>query len=198
MSPLAFVVRVLPLYALALALTGVGALAIDERPPSAWVVPLAILALLEFAALMTFRRARPWSTALLTAFALTAGMLVRLMLPGIRLAWPWALAASLSIPLLGIPLGWVAGDRLRWMGWLTWVAAWAYVLGWIAWQVLVESPLARVPWGMAGLAIFSALTLTWSAALPGREPREPEASSASELYLIGLNLGIAALLASGG
>ena len=51
---------------------------------------------------------------------------------------------------------------------------------------------------MAGLTIFSALTLTWSAALPGREASEREVSTASELYLIGLNLGIAALVVAGG
>ncbi|MCJ7677423.1 MAG: hypothetical protein MUO35_06860 [Anaerolineales bacterium] len=198
MSTPAFVVRVLPLYVLALVLTGVGAIPIGERLPSDRLVLLAILALLEFAALMTFRRVRTWSTVLLMVFGLTAGALVRLMLPGIRLQWPWALVASLGIPLFGIPLGWTAGDRLRWMGWLVWAAAWAYVLGWLAWQLLVHSLPARVPWGMAGLTIFSALTLTWSAALPGREASEPEISTASELYIIGLNLGIAALLASGG
>jgi hypothetical protein len=198
MSPLAFVIRVLPLYAMALTLTGVGALPIGERLPSAWVVPLAILALLEFAALMTFRHARTWSTMLLMAFALTAGMLVRMMLPGIRLAWPWALSASLGIPLLGIPLGWAAGRRLRWMGWLTWIAAWVYILGWLAWQLLAMDPPNRPVWGVTGLAIFSGLTLTWSASVPSREGHEPEASAAAELYLIGLNLGIAALVVAGG
>jgi len=42
------------------------------------------------------------------------------------------------------------------------------------------------------LAIFSALTLTWSAALPTRRATEPAGSVAAEIYLIGMNLSIAA------
>jgi hypothetical protein len=42
------------------------------------------------------------------------------------------------------------------------------------------------------LVIFSALTLTWSAALPTRRASEPAGSVAVEIYLIGTNLSLAA------
>jgi len=198
MSALAFAVRVLPLYALALVLTAAGAIPLGGYVPSGWLATLAILALLAFAALMTFRRAHTWPTILLLAFALIAGVLLRLMLPEVRLHWPWALVASIGIPLFGVPLGWKAGPRLGSIGWGTWAAAWVYILGWIAWQLLGQGVLMRLYWGIAGLIVFSALTITWSASLAGRPPHEPEGSIASELFLIGLNLGIAALMVAGG
>ncbi len=52
-------------------------------------------------------------------------------------------------------------------------------------------------WGVAGLMAFTALTITWSASLRGRPPHQAEGSIASELYLIGLNLGLAALMVVG-
>jgi hypothetical protein len=138
--------------------------------PSAWLVPLAILALFAFAALMTFRRARTWSTILLLSFALMAGVLLRLMLLELHAHWLWVLAASVGIPMLGIPFGWTAGERLRSIAWATWAAAWLYILGWIAWQLLAKGSVMRLPWGIAGLLVFTALTITWSASLPGRPP----------------------------
>ncbi|MBM3120974.1 MAG: hypothetical protein FJZ97_02150 [Chloroflexi bacterium] len=194
MSPLAFVIRAVPLYLLALLLTGVGASVLAAWMPATWRIPLAILALVGFAALMTFRRVQTWSTLLLLAFALTAGLLLRLMLAGAPLHWGWALAASLGIPLLVMPLGWLAGPRLQPFGRVTWIAAWVYILGWIAWQLLLGSPVAHAAWGAAGLVIFSALTLTWSAALPTRSVSEPAGSMAAEIYLIGMNLGLAATM----
>jgi len=198
MSALAFAVRVLPLYALALVLTAAGAIPLGGYVPSGWQTALVILALLAFAALMTFRRARAWPTILLLILALIAGALVRLMLPEVRLHWPWALVASIGIPLFGVPLGWKVGTRLGSVGWGTWAAAWIYILGWIAWQLLGQGAVMRRYWGIAGLIVFSALTTTWSSSLPGRPPHEPEGSMAGELYLIGLNLGIAALMVVGG
>lgn len=198
MSPLAFAVRVLPLYATALLLTGIGAIPLGDHLPSAWLLPLAILALFAFAALMTFRRVRTWPSFLLLAFALIAGGLLRLMLPEVRLDWPWALAASAGVPLFVLPLGWKAGPRLAGGGWGTWAAAWAYILGWVAWQLLGLGQTMRLYWGIAGLIVFSALAITWASSLPARCPDESEGSVAAELYLIALNLGVAALMMAAG
>ena len=197
MSIPAFAVRVLPLYAVALVLTGVGAMPLGDHIPSAWLLPLAILALLAFAALMTFRRVRTWPTLLLLTLALVAGGLLRLMLPEMRPDWPWALAAGVGIPLVGVPLGWKAGPRLASVGWGTWAAAWVYILGWVGWQLLGLGQTMRPYWGIAGLIVFSALTITWASSLAARRPEETEGSVASELYLIGLNLGVAALVVAG-
>jgi hypothetical protein len=192
MTPLAFAVRVLPVYLLALALTGVGAAALAPHLPPAWRMPLGILLLLEFAALLTFRRTRNGSAALLFALALTAGALVGLMLAEGPLHWSRAVLAGVGIPLLMLPLGWRAGPRLRPLRWVTWMAAWGYILGWVAWQLLAPGSWARPAWGVAGLMVFSALAATWASALPARMPNEPEASLGFELYLIGLNLSLAA------
>lgn len=197
MTPLAFTVRVLPVYLLALALTGIAAAVLGPRLPPAWWPPLGILALLEFAALLTFRRVRTWSTVLLLVFAPTAGVLIRLMLAENALHWSWAVLASVGILLFVLPLGWRAGPCLRPLGWLTWVAAWGYILGWVAWQILVPRAPARPGWGVAGLAIFTMLTATWASAIATRPAQEPEGSLAFELYLIGLNLGLAAMVMVG-
>jgi hypothetical protein len=193
MSPLAFVIRAVPVYLLALALTGVGASVLGPWVPSTWGMPLAILALFEFAALLTFRRER-WGWAVLLAFALTAGALLQVMLTPWRPDWGLALAASVAWPSIVIPLGWKTGAGLRKLGWVTWAAAWVYILSWIAFQLIVQRPLARAAWGAAGLMIFSALTLTWSAALPTRQSSGPASAIGAEIYLIGMNLSLAATM----
>jgi len=193
MSPLSFVIRVVPVYLVALALTGVGASALGPWMPSTWRMPLAILALVEFAALLTFRRER-WGWVALLALALTAGVLLRLLITPWHPDWGLALAASVAWPSIVIPLGWKSGAGLQKLGWVTWAAAWVYILSWIAFQLIVQRPLAWAAWGAAGLMIFSALTLTWSAALPTRQSSEPASSIAGEIYLIGMNLGLAATM----
>ncbi len=192
MSPLAFIIRVVPVYLLSLALTGVGASVLGPWMPSTWRMPLAILALVEFAALLTFRRARTWSTLLLLAFAITVGALLRLLVAPWRLDWGLALAASVAWPSMVITVGWKTGAGLRTLGWGTWAAAWIYILSWFALLLLVGRPPASAAWGTAGVAIFSALTLTWAAALPTRRADEPASSIAAEIYLIGMNLSLAA------
>lgn len=197
MTPLAFAVRILPVYLLALALTGVAAAVLGPRLPLTWWPPLGLLALLEFAALLTFRRVRGWSSVLLFAFALTVGVLMRLMLAERALDWSRAVIASVGIPLLVLPLGWRAGHRLRPLGWVAWAAAWGYILGWVAWQILVPGRGSHPAWGLAGLVIFSTLAVTWASAIPARPSQEPEGSLAFELYLIGLNLSLAATMLLG-
>jgi len=193
MSPLSFVIRVVPVYLVALALTGVGASALGPWMPSTWRMPLAILALVEFAALLTFRRER-WGWAVLLAFALTAGVLLRLLITPWHPDWSLALAASVAWPSIVIPLGWKSGAGLQKLGWVTWAAAWVYILSWIALQLIVGRTVGQAAWGAAGLVIFSALTLTWSAALPTRQLSEPASSIAGEIYLIGMNLSLAATM----
>ena len=192
MTPLAFAVRVLPVYLLALALTCIGAATLGVRLFPTWWPALGILLLLEFIALLTFRRVRTWSAVLLCAFALTAGALAGPLLAEGPPDWSRAAVASVGIPLIALPLGWRAGPRLRPFGWLTWAAAWGYIIGWVAWQILVPGSSASPAWGLTGLVIFSALAATWASAIPVRPSQEPEASLAFELYLIGVNLSIAA------
>lgn len=190
MTLLAFLVRVGPLFGLALAVTG-GGMALGARIPSAGLLPVGILTVLCFAALMTFRRVRAWSVPLLLSFALLAGSLLWPMLGGPAARWGWPLAAGAGVPLIGVPLGWKAGSGLRRFGWAAWAAAWVYIVGWIVWQLLAQDTGVRQAWGLAGLVIFSALTVTWAGSLSGRQAQEPEGAVAVELYLIGLNLGIA-------
>lgn len=196
MTPLAFLVRVAPLYALALALTA-GGMVLGARLPSAGLFPVGILAVLGFAALVTFRRMRSWSAPLLLGFALLAGSLLWMMLGGPAARWGWALAAGVGVPLIGVPLGWMAESGLRRIGWAMWAAAWVYLVGWMGWQLLAQPSALRPAWGLAGLVIFSALTVTWAASLPGRLAQEPDGSVAAELYLIGLNISLAVRMLAG-
>ena len=185
---LAFAVRVLPLYLAALALTVAGW---AVRAPQAWLAPLAIGLLLLFAAMMTFRRAPTWSTALLLAFALGVGVLVRLV-TGADPAWGWCAAAALGIPLVAALVSGPLQGRVAWTRSLLWVAAWIYVLG--AWLIPVvwAAPHLGRTWAAGGLAIFTGLAVTWFCVWPGRETSLPAGSAAAELYLIGINLALAA------
>ncbi len=185
---LAFAVRVLPLYLAALGLTVAGW---AIRVPQAWLAPLAIGLLLLFAAMMTFRRAPTWSTALLLGFALGVGVLVRLV-TGVDPAWGWCAAAALGIPLVAAMMGGQLQGRGAWTRSLLWVAAWIYVLGaWLIPVVWAAPHLGRI-WAASGLAIFAGLAVTWFCVWPGRETSLPAGSAAAELYLIGINLALAA------
>ena len=75
---------------------------------------------------------------------------------------------------------------------LLWAAAWIYVLGaWLIPVVWAAPDLGRT-WAAGGLAIFAGLAVTWFCVWPGREASLPAGSAAAELYLIGINLALAA------
>jgi len=147
--------------------------------------------LLLFAAMMTFRRAPTWSTALLLAFALGVGVLVRLV-TGADPAGGWCAAAALGVPLAAAVMGGQLQGRGAWTRSFLWVAAWIYVLG--AWLIPVvwATPHLGRTWAAGGLVIFAGLAVTWFSVWPGRETSLPPGSAAAELYLIGLNLALAA------
>ncbi len=184
---LAFAVRVLPLYLAALALTVAGW---AVRAPQAWLAPLAVCVVLLFAALLTFRRTPTWSTILLLGLALTVGAVLRLV--------------AGSPHGMGPDLGGCARRTARGCGHRAddsvsatpgcagalWTLAWIYVLG--AWLFPMGQGNLRAWWAGAGLLVFAGLAVIWFADWPAREERDPAGGPAAELYLIGLNLALAA------
>ncbi len=183
---LAFAVRVLPIYLAALGLTAAGW---SIRLPASWLAPLAVCVLLLFAALLTFRRTPAWSTILLLALALTVGAVIRLM-AGAQIAWVPSAAAGLGVPLASATIG--RGLRLRrnWVRGGLWAEAWIYILG--AWLTPFGEGNTRVWWAGAGLLVFAGLTVVWFGDWQARDARDPVGGPAAELYLIGLNLALAA------
>ncbi len=183
---LAFAVRVLPFYLAALALTVVGW---AVRIPQAWLVPLVVCVLLLFAGLLTFRQTPTWSTVLLLALALTVGAIIRLM-AGAHIAWVPCATAGLGVPLAGAVIG--GGLRLR-RGWVRgglWALAWIYILG--AWLTPFGPGTMRGWWAGAGLLVFAGLAVVWFGDWQARNANDPAGGPAAELYLIGLNLALAA------
>ena len=183
---LAFAVRVLPLYLAALALTVAGW---AVRAPQAWLAPLAVCVVLLFAALLTFRRTPAWSTILLLGLALTVGAALRLV-GGSRMAWVPSSAVALGAPLVGAAIGGKVRLRNAWVRGSLWTLAWIYVLG--AWLFPMGLGTLRAWWAGAGLLVFAGLAVIWFADWPAREERDPAGGPATELYLIGLNLALAA------
>jgi hypothetical protein len=183
---LTFAVRVLPLYLAALALTLAGW---AVRAPQAWLAPVAVCVVLLFVALLTFRRTPTWSTILLLGLALTAGAALRLV-GGARIAWVPSSAAALGAPLVGAAIGGRFRLRRAWVRGSLWTLAWIYILG--AWLFPVEPGNLRAWWAGAGLLVFAGLAVIWFADWPAREARDPAGGPAAELYLIGLNLALAA------
>ncbi len=183
---LAFAVRVLPLYLAALALTVAGWVV---RAPQAWLAPLVVCVLLLFAALLTFRRTPTWSTILLLALALTVGAVIRLM-AGARIAWGPSAAAGLGAPLASAVIGSELRLRRGWVRGGLWALAWIYILG--AWLTPFGLGNMRGWWAGAGLLVFAGLAVVWFGDWQDRDAHDPAGGPAAELYLIGLNLALAA------
>ena len=183
---LAFAVRVLPVYLAALCLTAAGW---SITLPAPWTAPLVVCVLLLFTTLLTFRRTPTWSTILLLALALTVGAVIRLM-AGAQIAWVPCAAAGLGMPLAGAAIGRGVPLRRGWVRGGLWALAWIYILG--AWLTPFDMGNLRGLWAGAGLLVFAGLAVGWFGDWQTRDARDPAGGPAAELYLIGLNLALAA------
>ena len=136
-------------------------------------------------------RASPWATALLIGLSFWVGLWA-VHLPALAEPSAWlgpALAASAGVTVGGI-VGRALRNVLHGMYPAIWAAAWIVVVGTVAAQ-LVGSPSEWLAAAAAAVAlIFLALAAAWFARLEA----EPHPLASLDLYLIGLNLFLAAAL----
>ncbi len=173
---------------LAAVATAVGARVLARRIPSAWYAA-AIVGLLLFFALFTFKQTRGWNTGLLAAFAGVAGGFAGAFFPQTA-GWGGMVAGGL-LGLAGLVSrgSWAAGALT---GRLCWMLSWVYVAGWPI-LLLIDAPGAYLlGWAAGGLAIFVGLASCWLAAWRWQgSARQTGTPAAIELYLIALNLLLA-------
>jgi len=143
MSILAFTLQVLPVPALALVATAVGS---TWHVSDAWRLPLLLIGVLLFVAMLTFRRVRGWNLALLLALAAVAGALLGSTFEGEPgSSWGGALALTFGTMVLAALVGNAMRSRLRPVGSALWMLAWLYLVGWFL-VVVLDRGLA-VPQG---------------------------------------------------
>ncbi len=165
--------------------TAVGARILAGRLPAAWYAA-AIVALLLFLALLTFKQTRGWNTGLLAAFAAVAGGFAGAFFPD-SVGWGGAAAGGmLGLSVLISRGRWAAGALI---GRLCWLLSWVYVAGW---PILLFIDVPRVfllGWAAGGLVVFAGLASCWFASRLWRG--QGGTPAAIEIYLIGLNLLLA-------
>jgi FtsH-binding integral membrane protein len=191
-SLMAFALQVLPVSLMALAATLIGGLV---HVSGAWQLPLLLVGVLLFVALLTFRRAPGWNLALLLALATVAGMLLGSAFRGEQGAsWGGALALAFALMGLAALIGYALRGRLGRAGCALWILAWVYLLGWLAFMFLNPANWLRAAWSGAGLVIFGLLLVVWFSDLTGEEKssRGLAVSQGTDLYLLGFNIAVAA------
>lgn len=173
---------------LAAAMTAAGALVLGPYLASAWFAA-ALGALVIFLALLTFKQVPGWNVALLTAFAAVGGGFVAALFPK-ALGWGALAAAALLVTAAIVSSGRIASAP--WMARLAWALSWIYLAGWPILAILRAEKTARVGWAAGGLLVFFALAACWFAGRPWLQEEDVGAPLAIEVYLIGLNLLLAA------
>ena len=192
MSLLAFSLQVLPVSLLALGATVVGAMA---RISDAWRLPLLLVGVMLFAALLTFRKTPGWNLALLLALAAVAGMFLGSSFEGTQgQSWGGALTVAFTLMGMAALIGHMLRGRLRRVGSALWMLAWIYLAGWILLVMLNPAAWLRALWSGAGLVIFGGLVVVWFSELGDEENpvRGLAVPQGCDLYLLGLNIAVAA------
>ncbi len=188
-----FIIRVLPVSALAMIATVAGMLAAPPDRIAPLMLLLLLVAVLLFAAMLTFRESGGWNTGLLLGFALVVGLLLSgLHEDGVAHAWAGALGAMVAALGLSAVVGRALHGRLDMLGGGLWLISWAYLVGWGVIAVLRASPPFQVVWAVAGLLIFTGLAAAWFSALEGEREETLGVSLAIDLYIFGFNLTLAA------
>lgn len=188
----AFFIQIFPLTFIAGigAAFGLGFMA--ERIPGSLQLPIAIIGLLVFIALITFREVGGWNIGLLIGFGVIAGAFLGSIFPTDgNLDWSMALLAALGLLFLASAVGNWLGERLRNLGVVFWVASWVYLLGWVLLAIVDFPSVFQIIWALAGLIIFSGLASTWFANLMTSETPSSNVSLAIDLFIIGMNLLVA-------
>ena len=187
-----FFIQIFPLTFLA----GIGAAFglgfVAERLPESLHLPMAILGLVVFIGMVTFREAGGWNIGLLIGFGVIAGAFLGSIFPAeADLSWGMALLVALGILFLAAGVGNWLGIRLQGLAATLWIGSWGYLLGWILLALLDSSTMLQTIWAFAGLIIFGGLAATWFANLMTSEEHQKHVSLAIDLFILGLNLFVA-------
>ncbi len=156
---------------------------------------LAAVAILFFGGLLTFREQYGWNLGLLLGFAAALGAAFSQLAGELAQFVGFELLGILFLCLLvGAGVGRWLSDRFDEFGVILWLVSWAYLLGWAALILLRLDPIFYLTWSAVGLVLFTGLTATWFSNMELHLSRSSSVSAAVDIYLISVNLGIAALI----
>lgn len=188
-----FAAGLVPPLVAALIAGGLGAAALAPRLTTGSILPAALFGLLLFVAMMTFKRARGWSAALLAAFSFVGCGVVSWLFRG-RIGGTWleAVASATVILAVAAAVGRRIGGPFVGVGAWLWLLSWVYLFGWVAAAVLALPAIWIRAWAVSGLIVYAGLSAAWSAGLDPSAPDPSGTAWAIDVYLLGLNLAIAA------
>jgi hypothetical protein len=86
------------------------------------------------------------------------------------------------------------GSRFGEFGVILWIVSWAYLLGWAALIFLKLDPVFYLTWSLVGLVLFTGLAAVWFANMRYHLKTLSSVSTAIDLYLISVNLYLAAMI----
>jgi FtsH-binding integral membrane protein len=192
----AFLLQVLPIGALALAATAVGSGIFSEIVSPAFSLPLIVVGLILFVALLTFRNVAGWNLGLLITFALVVGLYLGRVFPEVGgSSWRLTLMVVLGLLLGAAAIGARLSGRLQRLGSVLWIVSWIYLLGWILVALLPLAPPIIMVWASVGVAIFFGLSSSWFAGLRDYAEKGKGVTLAIDLYILGINLALTARVA---
>jgi len=170
-----------------------------QEPGRTFILIVAVIGLLLFATLMTFKSSPGWNVVLLAALGLALGVFLRALAAAVWVPG-WLLSTVLTVLLLALSawLGRRMGIRMRDVGIGFWLLSWAYLLGWAVIMFLGADPAFTTAWAGAGVLIFAGLTAAWFAVLELQLDTQPGAALAVDLFFLSLNLTVAVRVLLGG
>jgi hypothetical protein len=158
-------------------------------------VILSAITMFLFIAMLTFREQQGWNLALLLGFSVLLGAVISALGtgPGETLGYEplWLLLPCLAI---GAIAGSFLSSRVGEVGAILWLISWVYLLGWAALIFLQLDPIFYLTWSVVGLLLFTGLAAVWFAHLELHLAQRSSVSVAIDLYLLGINLYLAALI----
>jgi FtsH-binding integral membrane protein len=189
----AFLLQVLPSTLLASAATLFGGTVVEPRLPGGLTLPFLALGVALFVAALVTREMPGWNLLSLVCFAAVAGGLLGRWLPPERaVRWTWAVLLAVGVMTAAAGIGSASRSRPPWVGLTLWAASWPYVAGWLVLSILDLGPIMSLVWALVGLVLFGGLTaMRFPLSVRGQVPAL-RAGLATELYLLGLNLVVAA------
>lgn len=190
-----FGLQILPVLLLGILILGTAYTITPVSSDPVLTLIFASLAVLFFMAMLTFREQYGWNLALLLGFSGALGTVFSFLSAGSMLAVGfesiWIVLLSLSI---GASAGRWLGEHFGEFGVILWLVSWAYLLGWAFLIFLELDPVFILTWSGVGLLLFTGLSGVWFANMEAHFKQRSSVSAAIDLYLISINLYLAAMI----
>ena len=193
MSLPGFSLQILSFTLIGLLASAAGALLLPPPSSTGAVTVQALFLLLAFVGLLALKRTSSWNVGLLVLFGVLAGSFSNLIQPDGGSGKWWS---SLGTAVLVLVLSqWISRRwRKNWgeIGLGLWILIWIYLIGWAGLFLLPLAPVFHRVWAGFGLVLFGGITAVWFSNIEQAFERHPGAALGIDLYLLTLNIILAA------